>query len=114
MVENAGVLIPVVLKPKTVIPDRLLMIDGFLDAWNDWLDHLKQKRKIPTDKSIQLQFKKLMESNNPIGMIYNSIEKGYQGLFPDTQSNRPMSHQQRVEQSALTAMQAIEAHFNGK
>lgn len=56
---------------------------AFKQAWADWITHLGEKRKPPTEKSTELQLKKLGKFSEAVAvaMINQSIEKGWQGLF---------------------------------
>ena len=56
---------------------------AFSEAWNEWMTHLKQKRKTPTTKATELQLKKLgnLNESDAMIMIYHSIEGNYQGLY---------------------------------
>lgn len=54
----------------------------FREAWRMWLKDRRDKRKSVTDYAAKLQLKKLATLPNPIGSIEQSIECGYQGIFP--------------------------------
>lgn len=68
-------------KGEIEIPDSLLGIDGFTEAWGQWLLHLKEKKKPPTPQAQKLQLKKLATLGDPIKSINQSIERNYQGIF---------------------------------
>jgi hypothetical protein len=60
----------------------------FADAWNDWQQHRREKKKPLTPTSIKLQFKTLKEMgvDRAIKAIDFSIEKGYTGIFEPNQT----------------------------
>lgn len=52
-------------------------------AWGDWLKYNKEKKKKMPQSTIDLQIKKLEKfKNDHPAIIYQSIEKGWTGLFP--------------------------------
>lgn len=80
-------------KQQIVIPDAL-KTESFLKVWNDWLAHLKEKRKNPTSLAIKQQLCKLsmMGAARAIECIQHSIANNYQGLFePNGSSAKPQS-----------------------
>lgn len=53
------------------------------DAWNAWLKYNKEKKKKMPPSTIQFQLNKLEKfKKDHTEMIYQSIERGYSGLFP--------------------------------
>jgi len=64
--------------------------DDFREAWTEWISYLKEKKKTPTDRTKKAQLKKLktLTQSDAIYTINNSIENGWQGLFP-SDSNMP-------------------------
>ncbi len=66
----------------TEIPEKLQSIDGFAEAWGDWVTHRNELgKKLPTT-TVEAQFKKLCKLPDPVGSIRQSIEFQYQGFFP--------------------------------
>jgi hypothetical protein len=59
----------------------------FADAWNDWTQHRKEKKKPLTTTSIKLQLKSLQEMglDRAIKAIDFSIAQGYTGIFEPNQ-----------------------------
>jgi len=57
--------------------------EEFKKAWVDWLEHLQEKKKLPKEKSIQAQFKKLSAwgSSRSVIAINHSIAGNYQGIY---------------------------------
>lgn len=57
---------------------------AFKQAWSDWLEHLKQKRKNPTELAKSRQLKKLaaMSELEAVEAIDHSITNNWQGIFP--------------------------------
>lgn len=55
----------------------------FVDAWSDWSQHRKEKKKplTPTSMKLQLQTLKEMGLDRAIRAIDHSIEKGWTGIF---------------------------------
>jgi biotin operon repressor len=56
---------------------------AFVDAWKDWIQHRKEKKKPLTPTSIKLQLQTLedMGVDRAIAAIKISIEKGWTGIF---------------------------------
>lgn len=67
---------------NTAIPESLNTPD-FLVAWSDWITYRKEKKQQVTPSTATRQLKKLAAYpvTVAIGMIEQSIEKGWQGLF---------------------------------
>lgn len=74
--------------PSYEIP-AILNNQRFLEAWLQWIEHLKEKRTKPTSLALKLQLKKLskMELWRAIQCIEYSIEHNYQGLWEPKESN---------------------------
>lgn len=72
----------------TKIPS-ILNTKEFLEAWSKWLEHLKQKRKSPSEHTKELQLKKLESFgvNRAVTALLHSIEKGWQGIFEPNTNN---------------------------
>lgn len=72
-------------KLKVVAPGAPdIPFDGdVLVSWNEWMEHLKQKKKKPTPLAIQKQIKFLggRPRDEIIAIINQSITNNYQGLF---------------------------------
>ena len=66
---------------KQEIPDALLIREGFSEAWADWVKFRTEIRHKLTDTTIKAQFKKLAKFPDPVAVIRQSIENGWQGLF---------------------------------
>lgn len=66
------------------LPENLCQED-----WQEWIDYLAQKKKLPVEKTAQAQLKKLAKSPNPRAMIDHCIEKGWQGLFEPDKGDDP-------------------------
>lgn len=60
----------------------------FADAWSDWQQHRKEKKKplTPTSTKLQLQTLKEMGLDRAIKAIDYSIEKGWAGIFESNQA----------------------------
>ena len=75
--------------------DNQLPFEGsaFLKVWNEWIEYRKEskfKKYVPTGlkKTFSMLFR-ISEGNEEtaIAIINQSMEQGYQGLFPLKQSN---------------------------
>lgn len=69
--------------------------DGpFLKAWSEWIQHLREKRKIPTPSAMskQLALCNAIGIEPAIKMIERSIQNNWIGLFPENGN-----HPKRVE-----------------
>ncbi|RJP68407.1 MAG: hypothetical protein C4539_08955 [Ignavibacteriales bacterium] len=76
-----------------LIPEKL-KTDEFIKSWKSWISYRKEiKKKITQSTAIQ-QLKKLCEYETPVLVIEQSIEKGWQGLFPvkqlQAEDNKPL------------------------
>jgi hypothetical protein len=67
---------------STNIPQELLSKPGFQKAWHEWLSFLNEIRKPlrPSTSKRQLAF--LSQQSDPVAVIEQSIQNGWQGLFP--------------------------------
>jgi len=64
-----------------VIPENLLLVVGFSEAWESWLQHKREiKQKMP-ETTINAQLKQLSKMCDPIGSIQQSIQQPWRGLF---------------------------------
>lgn len=74
--------------PTYEIP-AILNNQRFLEAWLQWIEHLKEKQTKPTSLALKLQLKKLskMELWRAVQCIEYSIEHNYQGLWEPKESN---------------------------
>ncbi|WP_029190633.1 helix-turn-helix domain-containing protein [Verrucomicrobium spinosum] len=68
---------------------------GFANAWQEWEQHLKEKRKplTPSCRSKQLKKAQGWGEARAIAAINFSIEKNYQGLFEEPDYSRNQQHQ---------------------
>jgi len=77
----------------------------FVKIWENWLEHLKQKRKQPTILAGEMQLKKLesMGIERAMTALKFSIEGNYQGIFEpnprqqNTEQHKPMSKMTSAE-----------------
>ena len=86
-------------KIVVTIPD-CLDVPEFKETWAVWIDYLIAKRKKPTEHTKDLQLRKLAKYpvDTAIRMINQSIEKGWQGLFPIIQADEtPTEKAEREE-----------------
>jgi len=69
----------------TVLPHGKL----FMDAWFNWLEYRKQRKKPLTKMSIdkQIDILSLISEERAVCTINMSIERGWLGLFPDATKN---------------------------
>lgn len=75
--------------------------EQFSFAWNEWKEYRKQNRKTLTQKTIEMQLRKLggVPESEAIGMIGQSIQNGWAGLFEfkDKQNGKTITAQRTVE-----------------
>lgn len=67
----------------------------FKEAWGQWMEHLRQKKKPPTKIAIGRQLKKLSEFGleRAIAAIDHSITSNWQGIFEkNSKGNKPTGH----------------------
>jgi len=89
--EKSNVLAKANTKGSKKKPDKLPFdSQKFTDAWNEWQTYLTQKRKKPTKLTTTKQLNQLSKLNedDAIITINNSIQNGWQGLFPSEGGNR--------------------------
>jgi len=66
---------------KQEIPAELLKFQDFPEAWADWVKFRAEIKHKLTDTTIEAQLKKLAKMPDPVAVIRQSIENGWQGLF---------------------------------
>jgi hypothetical protein len=72
----------------------------FADAWKDWVQHRKEKKKPLTPTSIKLQLQTLedMGVDRAIRAIDHSIAQGWTGIFEPTQNGKSnKQHELRIK-----------------
>ena len=76
--------------PAAELPD-VLNTDKFRDIWADWMKHRAEIGHTLKPTTIKSQLKKLekMGHDEAIAQLRQSIEQGYQGLFPVRGDGRP-------------------------
>jgi hypothetical protein len=67
---------------STNIPQELLSKPGFQKAWHEWLSFLKEIRKPLRPSTAKRQLAFLLQQSDPVAVIEQSIQNGWQGLFP--------------------------------
>jgi len=74
------------IKKKEALPHGVL----FSESWNEWITHLTQKRKKPTELAKSKQLKKLAEltESDAIHWINNAIEKNWQSIYEPINGNK--------------------------
>ena len=82
----------------------------FIDAWSDWIQHRKEKKKplTPTSMKLQLQTLKEMGLDRAIRAIDHSIEKGWTGIFEPEYQPKTQSRQQS---SQFTSCNGLHSSF---
>jgi hypothetical protein len=72
-------------KARMVMPELPFTSPSFSEAWNLWLQYRKERKKPVTPTSALVAFRKLakMEERQATAAIIYSIEKQWQGIFPD-------------------------------
>lgn len=62
---------------------EVLQTDDFRQAWSEWREHLRERKRPLTPLSAQKQLKMLAKRGaaNAVAMIDQSIERGWLGLF---------------------------------
>lgn len=63
------------------IPEFLRNNHLFVNSWESWLSHRKEKKKPLTESTAKLQLKFLSTQPDPIACIEQSIFHGWEGLF---------------------------------
>jgi len=54
------------------------------EAWNDWVEHRREKKNTLTERSVKMQIKLLAEhKKDHVRIIERSITNGWIGLFPE-------------------------------
>jgi hypothetical protein len=75
----------------------------FREAWREWLLDRKDRRKPVTTRAAALQLRKLNDMSDPVASIHQSIENGWQGVFPVTGKDGRVS---REDKSSLPVIKA--------
>ena len=63
------------------VPEKLQNIEGFSQAWEEWLTYRRERRLTVTPSCLNKQLKWLEAREKPIDVINQSITNGWQGLF---------------------------------
>lgn len=63
------------------IPKELIAKAGFDEAWGEWVNHRKELNKPLTLLAVKKQFDFLKQQPDPVIVLTNSIQNGWQGLF---------------------------------
>ena len=101
--------------PDLVFPENLNS-PVFKELWNDWVEHLTQKRKKPTQKTAERQLRKLsqMGQAKAAESINNSITNNWQGLFePKEPTNNGSQHQSQPKDWKQMSEKEIIRHVIG-
>ncbi len=64
---------------------------AFVTAWESWQKYRRERKQALTPSTIKAQLEKLakLSESDAIAVIQTSIEKGWQGLFPERLQARP-------------------------
>lgn len=75
---------------RTVPIPASLNQPAFLQAWQEWLDHLSEKRKLPTKSAAGKQLQKCvgLGVQTAISWLDNAIEKNWNGLWPPPEAKK--------------------------
>ncbi len=98
--------------PQTEIPESL-NTSQFIEAWHLWLQHRKEIRKPVTPTSTREQLKKLADIgvDRATAAIMHSIQKGYQGIF-ENRNSESMRGSQAEAYEALKNFKIMEDDQN--
>jgi hypothetical protein len=80
--ENAGRGGEDVCGVSVGIPSELLSVSGFREAWKQWLAFHNEIRKPLRPSTVKRQIAFLSQQPEPVAVIEQSIQNGWQGLFP--------------------------------
>jgi hypothetical protein len=67
---------------STNIPQEFLSKPGFQKAWHEWLSFLNEIHKPLRPSTAKRQLAFLSQQSDPVAVIEQSIQNGWQGLFP--------------------------------
>jgi DNA-binding MarR family transcriptional regulator len=67
---------------KVSFPAKLTSIDGFEAAWGEWLTYRRERKLTVTPTCLKKQLAMLENQPDPIAVLNQSIQNGWQGLFP--------------------------------
>jgi len=81
---------PVTSNHKPIIKEALPHGVLFYESWNEWVTHLKQKKKKLTEIAKSKQLKKLAEltESDAVHWINNAIEKNWQSIYEPINGNK--------------------------
>lgn len=71
------------------IPDSLKAIPGFIEIWESFLLNRKQMKKQVTGEAAKRLLQKLQTLIDPVSELSRSIERNWQGLFPEYRNIKP-------------------------
>jgi len=89
--KEIGDVAPVVEPIRTgeiTIPEKLLAVAGFKEAWGEWLEYRKEANMKCTPRAMKMQLSNLEKWDNPIQVIQKSIANNYAGLFELTTNGK--------------------------
>lgn len=77
-------------KKNTVFPPSL-KDPKFIEVWEEWKQHRTEKKNKLTPTTIKKQLEMLSKYSIPVAIatIEKSIQNGWQGLFPEKESDKP-------------------------
>lgn len=75
--------------PFPEIPDSLKAIPEFPETWESFLTNRKQMEHPVTGEAAKQLFRKLQTLIDPVSELTRSIEKNWQGLFPNFDNIKP-------------------------
>ena len=77
----------------------------FVELWDKWLEHLKQKRKTPTILAAEMQIKNLsdMGIERAIAALQNSISGNYQGIYEPNQQKESKQPIEKMTKAQILA-----------
>jgi len=80
-------------KDRMATPELPFKSQSFSEAWTLWQQYRKERKKPVTPTSSMMAFRKLatMTEKEATAAILFSIEKGWQGIFPDPNISKPRS-----------------------
>ncbi|EYB69086.1 hypothetical protein DEIPH_ctg011orf0054 [Deinococcus phoenicis] len=90
-------------RPEDVpLPAPLTALQGFAEAWADWLAYRRKRRLSCLPETLGRQLKMLAAQPDPLAVMEQSITNGWAGLFPlkGAAATRPQTQTQANERFA--------------
>lgn len=101
-------------RPEDVpIPAPLMALEGFTEAWGEWLAYRRARRLSCLPVTLRAQLKFLGTQPDPLAVIAQTITQGWAGLFPLKGGPGKPRTQQEANEQFIRNVEASRAALDG-